>query len=708
MTKTNQQTSKKAVQVPTKNAGQRPNPGARNNPNAQRPRKPESAQEPRARGSSDRSKGQPSRSTERPRQGEPAKRRETPVVTSNRKNAVKKVIPAVKRTLVPAHLVSAIILEELSIVANDVCNFTVEVELLRAGRLKEAYRSVVKKSEGMTVVSPYTAWVSAQAKAAVSKLAIDPGEALTAAIEDFRTCEEECAVTNLRVLEWSNSLARGENHVWEKEFTRFRDYIGFIVGTYPDIDGIIGRSKYGPGASVDVRGNATHYFAKLHSWDCVPTSVDLCAEALYRDRAAHELIGFHSQFDPNSASYKEAFIREATQILRKSAVTYDSLMFVHKKATMMRSIGTQPTQSGMIQLGIDSELKRLLLERVGIDLLDQGVNRRLARLGSLFHSSNDAFCTIDLSSASNRVAKQLVRWAFPNEWSTLLFSVRSPDYREPPEMGGEVRPYEMYAGMGNGTTFSVETILFSAACYAVGPWKTPQSSVGQFSVYGDDIIVRKPIAQKVIDFLTHLGLKVNKEKSFISGPFKESCGADYYAGTDIRPTYVNGETALNELQLVGVHNTLMDSKFIALTGAAQKLRSLWKKHFPSPLPSDPSGGLGFRTAGTPCWQMVLGKDGKPSISPAWHRPRGYVLHVDSKRDQLEGLSSAFQLTLALGHGNQSDSGEDFSLDLRNSVIIKVIPEIDLRREDLVQMVKNQLQRLAQFKTMPWWGNSRGK
>lgn len=212
----------------------------------------------------------------RAKKAEPV-RKNPPKATNGKNVALVKPLPkvngkkkdsAVKRTLVPAHLVSAIILEELSIVANDVCNFTVEVELLRAGRLSEAYRAVVKKSEGLTVVSPYTAWVSAQAKAAVSKLSIDPQAALNAAIEDFRTCEEECKVTNLRVLEWSNSLARAEKVPYERELSRLRDYVGYIVGTSPDTDEIISRSKYGPGASVEVRGNATHYYAKLHSWDC--------------------------------------------------------------------------------------------------------------------------------------------------------------------------------------------------------------------------------------------------------------------------------------------------------------------------------------------------------------------------------------------------------------------------------------------------------
>lgn len=54
-------------------------------------------------------------------------------------------------------------------------------------------------------------------------------------------------------------------------------------------------------------------------------------------------------------------------------------------------------------------------------------------------------------------------------------------------------------------------------------------------VFGDDIIVDSSIAPTLIDNLAAIGFSVNKQKSFIDGFFKESCGVECYHGTDIRP-----------------------------------------------------------------------------------------------------------------------------------------------------------------------------
>ena len=54
-------------------------------------------------------------------------------------------------------------------------------------------------------------------------------------------------------------------------------------------------------------------------------------------------------------------------------------------------------------------------------------------------------------------------------------------------------------------------------------------------VYGDDIIVPVEYVQAVITALEAFGLKVNRDKSFWNGKFRESCGGDFYAGRWITP-----------------------------------------------------------------------------------------------------------------------------------------------------------------------------
>jgi hypothetical protein len=57
------------------------------------------------------------------------------------------------------------------------------------------------------------------------------------------------------------------------------------------------------------------------------------------------------------------------------------------------------------------------------------------------------------------------------------------------------------------------------------------------SVYGDDIIVPTSCYTMLVTALQFFGFELNKSKSYASGPFRESCGADYYLGEQIRPFY---------------------------------------------------------------------------------------------------------------------------------------------------------------------------
>jgi hypothetical protein len=42
-----------------------------------------------------------------------------------------------------------------------------------------------------------------------------------------------------------------------------------------------------------------------------------------------------------------------------------------------------------------------------------------------------------------------------------------------------------------------------------------------------------------MELLRYFGFSTNKEKSFVVGPFRESCGTDWYAGADVRPCVVD-------------------------------------------------------------------------------------------------------------------------------------------------------------------------
>lgn len=93
--------------------------------------------------------------------------------------------------------------------------------------------------------------------------------------------------------------------------------------------------------------------------------------------------------------------------------------------------------------------------------------------------------------------------------------------------------------MGNGFTFPLQTIVFSSAVRAVYdlmglPFKDPKTDYG---IFGDDICVRKEAYDFLSKMLNKLGFQVNVRKSFNTGPFRESCGHDYFHGVNIRGVY---------------------------------------------------------------------------------------------------------------------------------------------------------------------------
>jgi hypothetical protein len=89
--------------------------------------------------------------------------------------------------------------------------------------------------------------------------------------------------------------------------------------------------------------------------------------------------------------------------------------------------------------------------------------------------------------------------------------------------------------MGNGFTFELESLIFFAAASAVVDYLGLPSTV---SVFGDDVILPAQAFDLFASYSSFLGFKVNPEKSFAQGPFRESCGSYYFGGTDCKPLYL--------------------------------------------------------------------------------------------------------------------------------------------------------------------------
>jgi len=176
-----------------------------------------------------------------------------------------------------------------------------------------------------------------------------------------------------------------------------------------------------------------------------------------------------------------------------------------------------------------------------IGFRDQEPNKALAREGS--HKGNLA--TLDLSEASDRVSNQHVRLLLRHH-PHLRGAVEACRSRKA-DVDGKVIRLAKFASMGSALCFPFEAMVFTTIIFLAisKELNRPMSAGllrefrGQVRVYGDDIIVPVDMMDPVSRMLTAFGLKVNADKSFGTGKFRESCGGDYYDGTDIRPVRIS-------------------------------------------------------------------------------------------------------------------------------------------------------------------------
>lgn len=225
---------------------------------------------------------------------------------------------------------------------------------------------------------------------------------------------------------------------------------------------------------------------------------------------------------------------------RPSFVPGNRFTTVPKDCEKDRGIAVEPSLNVFYQLSLGALMKQRLKDK-GLDLkIGQEVHRRVACEASV----TGAFATIDLSNASDTVSKVLVRLLLPHRWYSLLESLRSPKTL----VGGRWIVLEKFSSMGNGFTFELETLLFAAISKAVvedrdaeaGPSRARRFGRDIF-VYGDDIIVPTQFAQEVLAVLRFLGFTPNDRKTFVDGPFRESCGGDFFRGVAVTPHYLEDD-----------------------------------------------------------------------------------------------------------------------------------------------------------------------
>lgn len=205
-----------------------------------------------------------------------------------------------------------------------------------------------------------------------------------------------------------------------------------------------------------------------------------------------------------------------------------NVMFtVPKNTTIDRVACKEPDINMFMQKGLGKFIRKRLRRRVGINLNDQSINNGLAREGSI----DGTLATVDLSSASDSVTTALVEAFLPPLWYSAMNAIRCSHTL----IDGEMHVNEMFSSMGNGFTFELESLLFYVIARAVMYF---EGVSGKVSVYGDDIIIPSGVYHQLEWVLHILGFRVNPDKSFYEGHFRESCGGHYLHGYDVTPFYL--------------------------------------------------------------------------------------------------------------------------------------------------------------------------
>lgn len=349
-------------------------------------------------------------------------------------------------------------------------------------------------------------------KQAVDLLRKSPGlktgiDTKAAALTKWFASEDGCRQTNSRIKRIMDNGDHGYFHAPNALKTydllsKARAFIRGVLGAVPNSF----ECRFGPGATFESRDWGVRHVTVLDKILQTPT-----------------MTGFEFALPPTPG---------VSALLPPDGVEYvhgARFCTVLKNAKTDRAIAIEPGWNVWTQLGVGAYIRKRLKYKCGIDL-DYGQDHHivLARAGSV----TGYWATIDLSSASDTIATQLVRALLPHSWFTLLDQLRSKKIQMP---NGEWISVEKFSAMGNGFTFELETLIFAAICHAAADLKAGHD----LFVYGDDIIVPTACSTDVIMALREAGFTINEDKTFVDGAFRESCGGDFFNGTEAKTAKIS-------------------------------------------------------------------------------------------------------------------------------------------------------------------------
>lgn len=227
---------------------------------------------------------------------------------------------------------------------------------------------------------------------------------------------------------------------------------------------------------------------------------------------------------------------------------------VPKTAKVRRFVAPGATMNTAYQCGVGRWIgaRYKYLYKLDIRTLAED-HKVLAMVGSV----NQDIATIDLTQASNTIARRMLEYILPNNVWEILDAMTERFVRVPYTADAPIEadwPLELFMLNGNGFCFELETVLFYTLLKTAG--------CRSLSVYGDDIVVHNDDFDLAMKVLRTFRFIPNKDKSYANNPFRESCGGDFYKANPIRPVFVKA-LPTTTIELVRIANNIREKCYYA-------------------------------------------------------------------------------------------------------------------------------------------------
>jgi hypothetical protein len=382
---------------------------------------------------------------------------------------------------------------------------------------------------------------------------------------------------------------------------------------------------------------------------------------------------WHERLEPYFPLYENAYplgmpsdARELQLVTMLSADQEIPVRVVQVPKTLKapRIIAIEPacmqyTQQGLREYLYD-KLEVYWLTTGHINFRDQMINQQLA----ISSSANGLLATVDLSDASDRVPRDLAMYMFhsnPNLYDSIeaCRSTRAilPD-------GRKVDHLRKFASMGSALCFPVESMFFYTICVAalLKAYQRTCTPLNVFYVtrglyvYGDDMVIPAAYADTVLDYLQKFNCKVNLNKSFVNGKFRESCGVDAYDGYEVTSTYIRSKRPQHRQQAEEVSSYVATANLFYKRGywsTAQYMFAYIERILGKlPFIQEDSPGLGR-----------ISFLGKRSVE-RWNRDlqrfevQAFVPTKTRRKDELDGYGALTKTLLDLERRQNGDPGRE--------------------------------------------------